>query len=103
MLAPSTSTVFLVSGCSVIWKPDWKLDFGASGELHAARWHLKDIGSACPVEHVRPIEEARKRLAVPAVADETEAGVRANAACDTAYVAALAAKRELVTIFSHNT
>src|SRR5215471_7631930 len=66
----------------------------ARGKLHATRRHLEDLGSACCVEHVRPLEEARERLAVP---DEAEAGVRRNFARDAAHAPALAAKREVIT------
>ena len=67
----------------------------ARSKLHAARRHMEDICSARRIEHVWPFEEARKRLAIPAVADETEAGIRRHFVCDAAYVAALAAKREI--------
>ena len=60
-------------------------------KLHAARRHMEDICSA--FEHVRSFKEARKRLAVLAVADETKAGVRRDLVCDAAHVAAPAAKR----------
>src|SRR6516225_4274535 len=69
----------------------------ARGKLHATHWHLEDLGSVCCVEHVGPLEEARERLAVLAVADEAEAGVRRNFARDAAHAAALAAKREVIT------
>jgi hypothetical protein len=69
---------------------------GAGGKLHAARRHMEDIRSARSIEHVRPLEKARKRLAVPAVADETEAGIWRNFVGDAAYVAAQAAKREIL-------
>src|SRR5262252_2144125 len=70
----------------------------ARGKLHATRRHLEDLGSACCVEHVRPLEEARERLAVLAVADEAEAGVRRNFGRDAAHTAALAAKRKVLRI-----
>jgi len=63
----------------------------ARSKLHTTRWHLEDLCSARCVEHVRPLEEARERLAVPAVADEAKAGVRRNFACDAAHAAAPAA------------
>jgi hypothetical protein len=75
----------------------------ARRELHAARWHMENICSACCIEHVRSLEEARKRLAVLAVADETEAGARRNFVCDPAHVAAPAAKRESIWVLSHGT
>jgi len=70
--------------------------FGARGKLHAARRHMEDIRSARSIEHVQPLEKARKRLAVLAVADETEAGIWRNFGGDAAYIAALAAKGEIV-------
>ena len=72
-------------------------------KLHAARWHVENICSACCIEHVRSLEEARKRLAVLAVADETGAGVRRNFVCDAAHMAAPAAKRESIWVLSHST
>jgi hypothetical protein len=53
--------------------------------------------------HVRPFQEARKRLAVLAIADETEAGARRNFICDAAHVAAPAAKREILRVQSLGT
>jgi hypothetical protein len=75
----------------------------ARGKLHAARRHMEDICSARRIEHVWPFEEARKRLAIPAVADETEAGMRRNFVCDAAYVTTLAAKRKIPWVLSHET
>jgi hypothetical protein len=69
----------------------------ARGKLHAARWHLKDVCSARCVEHVRPREEARERLAVLAVADEAEAGGRRNFACDAAHAAAPAGEQDVLS------
>ena len=40
---------------------------GARGEFYARGRHMEDVRSAGGVEHVRPIEEARERLAVLAV------------------------------------
>jgi len=73
------------------------------GELHATCWHVEDVSSTCRIEHVRPLQEARKRLAVLAVADETEAGVRRNFMRDAAHMAAPAAKREMLGALSHKT
>ena len=73
----------------------------AGGKLHAARWHMEDICSACCIEHVRPLEEARKRLAVQAVAEEAEAGIWRNFVRDAAHVAAPAAKRKILRVQSH--
>jgi hypothetical protein len=73
----------------------------ARGQLHAARRHMEDVCSARWIEHVRPLEEARERLAVPAVADEAKAGVRRNVARDAAHVAAPAGKREDYRVQSH--
>jgi hypothetical protein len=72
-------------------------------KLNAARRQMEDICSACRIEHVRLFEEARKRLAVLAIADETEAGVRRNFVCDAAHVTAPAAKRESIWVLSHGT
>src|SRR5262249_14601299 len=69
----------------------------ARSKLHATRWHLEDLCSARRVEHVRPLEEARERLAVLAVADEAEAGVRRYFAGDAAHAATPAAQREVMT------
>jgi hypothetical protein len=68
----------------------------ARGKLHAACWHMEYICSARCIEHIWPFEEARKCLAVLAVADETEARVRSNFVCNAAHVAAPAAKREIL-------
>src|ERR1700722_8073449 len=70
----------------------------AGCKLHAARRHMEDICSACGIEHVRPFEETRKRLAVPAVAGETGAGIWPNVVCDAAHVTAPAAKRESILV-----
>src|SRR5215813_9929089 len=67
----------------------------ARGELHAPRRHLEDVRAAGGVEHVRPLEEARERLAILAVAEDAVAGGRRNLACDAAHVPALAPKREV--------
>jgi hypothetical protein len=75
----------------------------ARGKLHAARWQMEDICSARRIEHVRPLEKARKRLAVPAIADETETCIRTDFVCDAAYMAATAAKRETLRVLSHDT
>jgi hypothetical protein len=40
----------------------------ARGQLHAARWQMEDICPARRIEHVWPIEKARKCLTVLAVA-----------------------------------
>src|SRR6516162_4963924 len=69
----------------------------ARSKLHATCWHLEDLCSARCVEHVRPLEEARERLAVLAVADEAEDGVRRNFARDTAHAATPAAQRKVMT------
>ncbi len=60
-----------------------------------ARRHLENVRAAGGVEHVRPLEEARERLTVLAVADEPEAGGRRNLARHAAHVTAPAAKREV--------
>jgi hypothetical protein len=72
-------------------------------KLHAARRHMENIRAACCIEHVRSFEETRKGLAVPAVADETEAGIRRNLICDAAHMAAPAAKRDSIWVLNHRT
>ena len=67
----------------------------ASGKLHATRWHLENVCSSCRVEHVRPFQEARERLAILAIANEAEASGRCNHARDAVHVAAPAPKREV--------
>ena len=57
----------------------------ARGELHAPGRHLEDVRSAGRVEHVRPLEETRERLAVLAVADEAEAGGGRDIVRDAAH------------------
>src|SRR5271169_6164171 len=64
------------------------------GDLHPPGRHLENVPSAGLVEHVRPLEEACKRLAVLAVADEAEASRRGDGARDAAHAAA-PAKREV--------
>jgi hypothetical protein len=77
--------------------------FGARSKLHAAPRHVKDISSARSIEHVWPLEKARKRLAILAVTDETEAGIWGNFVGNAAYVAAEATKREIPRSLSHDT
>src|SRR5262245_55293724 len=67
----------------------------SGGKLHATRWHLENVCSACSVEHVRPLQEARERLAILAIANEAEASGRRNHARDAVHVAAPAPKREV--------
>ena len=62
---------------------------------HAPWRHLEDVRSTGRVEHVRPLEETRERLAVLAVADEAEAGGRGNITRYAAHTAAPAPKREV--------
>ncbi len=57
---------------------------------------MEDVFSACRIEHVQPLEETRERLAVLAVADETEARGRRNFLCDATHVPAPAAKVEMI-------
>jgi hypothetical protein len=57
---------------------------------------MEDVRSARCIEHVRPIKEARERVAVLAVADETKAGMRRDTVRDAAHVAAPAAKLEIL-------
>jgi len=64
-------------------------------QFHAPCRHLENICAAGGVEHVGPIEKARERLAVGAVADEAEAGRRRDVARDAAQMSASAAKRKV--------
>ena len=74
---------------------------GAGGQFQAAGWHLEDVRSARRIEHVRPFEEARERLAIPAVANKAEASMRHDFVGDAAHVTAPAAKREFLGGLSH--
>src|SRR5262249_10476663 len=56
---------------------------------------LEDVRSARGVEHVRPLQEPRERLAVLTVADEAEAAGRRDVARNAAHAAAPAPKREV--------
>jgi hypothetical protein len=67
----------------------------ARGQLHAARRHLHDVRAAGCVEHVRAVEDARKGLTVPAVADEAEAAGWRELARNAAHAAAAASEREI--------
>ena len=68
---------------------------GACSQRDAARRHLIDVGTACPIEHVGPIEKARESLAVLAVADEAGAGGRRHIAGDAAHAATRAPERKI--------
>jgi hypothetical protein len=57
--------------------------------------HVEDVRSTGDVEHIHPTEEARERLAILAVADESEACGRGDVVGDAARGAAPAAKREV--------
>ncbi len=59
---------------------------------------MKDVGSAFRIEHVRPLEKTRKRLAVLAVADETEPCMRRNVAGNAAHMAAAAMQLEMLSM-----
>ena len=56
---------------------------------------MEDVRSARGVEHVRPIEKTRERLAILAVANEAEAAGWGDVACDAAHAAAPAPKRKV--------
>jgi len=63
----------------------------ARGELHVRWRHLEDVRATGCVEHVRPLEEARERLAILAVAEDSAAAPgRRNPTRDATHVAALA-------------
>ncbi|PWT79098.1 MAG: hypothetical protein C5B58_14315 [Acidobacteria bacterium] len=68
----------------------------AGGEGQARRRQMDDVGAAGGVEHVRPLQKSRERLAIRAVADEAEAFRRRNHARDAAHAAAAAAEREVL-------
>src|SRR5215472_16548635 len=55
-------------------EPQAAQGLGTCREGHPTRRQLENVRAAGSVENVRPFEEMRKRLAVLAVADETEAG-----------------------------
>lgn|SRR3974390_101402 len=59
------------------------------------------VPSHSSVEHVRPFEEARERLAVMAVTDKTQTPVWRNLVCDAAHMAARAAKRKVPGCTGH--
>src|SRR5215831_5661416 len=67
----------------------------ARRERHLTRRHLENARAAGSVENVRSLEEARKRLAVLAVADEAEAGGRRNCAGDAAHTTTMASQRDV--------
>jgi hypothetical protein len=62
---------------------------------------MEDIGAARLIEHVRPMEKARERLAVLAIADETKAAIRSNFVRNPAQAAAPAGKRDRLWLPSH--
>ncbi len=64
-------------------------------EPHAPRRHLKNIGAAGRVEHVRPFEILRERLAIRAVTDEAKARGWRHLVRDAAHMATPAAEREV--------
>jgi hypothetical protein len=64
-------------------------------ESYARGRQLEDVGPTGVVEHIRPIEEARECLAIPAIADEAEAGGWRDVAGKAAHPAALASKRKV--------
>jgi hypothetical protein len=71
----------------------------ACDELHPGGRHLEDVRSAGRVEHVRPLEETRECLAVPAIADEAEAARLG----DVAHAAAPATKGQVQGHALHQT
>jgi hypothetical protein len=66
---------------------------GSEGD--ARRRHMRDVCAAGGVEHVEPLQKARKRLTVRAVAEEAEAFRRRNHARNASHAAAAAAQREV--------
>ena len=75
----------------------------ARGKLYAARGHLKDVRSTRRIEHIRPLQETRKRLAILAVTDEAEAGIRRNFMRDASHMATPATKQEILGAVIHKT
>jgi len=67
----------------------------SSGERHLNRRHLENVRATGSVENVRSFEEARKCLAVLAVADEAETAGRRNFARNAVHMVAPASKREI--------
>src|SRR6516164_2947855 len=65
-----------------------------TGERHLTRRHLENVCATGSVENVRSFEEARKRLAVLAVADEAKAGGWRNRAGDAAYTTTMASQQD---------
>jgi hypothetical protein len=59
-----------------------------SGELHATRWHLKNVCSARRIEDIWALEESRERLTILTVADEAKASGWRDLASDTTHAAA---------------
>ena len=79
----------------LVGKTDAAQGVHAHSQRHAARRHLKDVRAARCIEYVLPFEDSCERLAVRAVANETEARRRRNLARDAAHMAALAAEKEV--------
>src|SRR5262245_26729863 len=67
----------------------------ASSKLHATRWHLENVCSVCCIEHFRPVEKARERLVILAIANQAEAIERRYLPRNAVHVAAPAPKREV--------
>jgi hypothetical protein len=63
---------------------------------------MEDVRSARLIEDVRALEKVRKRLAVLAIADEAETGIRRNVVCDPAHVTAPAAQCESLRVERHD-
>src|SRR5262249_19612527 len=89
------ATVRIPTIDSLACEPQAPHSVRARGELHAPWRHLEDVRAAGCVEDVRPLKEARERLAILAVAEDAESGGGRNSARDAAHVAAPAAKREV--------
>ncbi len=64
-------------------------------EPHAPGWHLVDVCATCCVEHVGPLEEARERAAVLAIANKAEPIGRRHVAGNSDRRAAPASKRNV--------
>ena len=55
---------------------------------------MNDVGAAGVIEHVRPLEKARERLAVCAVADEAKGRVWRNLARDATHMGRIGSTEE---------
>jgi len=76
-------------------EPQAAQGLGTCRQRHPTRRQLENVRAAGSVENVRPFEETRKRLAVLAVADETEAGGWRNRVGEAAHTTTTASQRDI--------